>query len=157
MKKAHLSVDSRAITIIPEKVEYFNAVQGTFLKTLIFYFLKSVTIEPEMIVKTDVKLTDKYIFTLNISVDEFRDEPWLFLGEKVTFFIDAEESMEMFNKHAKIWKWKIPKKAAKQVVKKEEKKSVETRKLNNLSPDTLSTISSMRKLKLKIFDYHFFR
>ena len=101
MKKAHLSVDSRAITIIPEKVEYFNAVQGTFLKTLIFYFLKSVTIEPEMIVKTDVKLTDKYIFTLNISVDEFRDEPWSFLGEKVTFFIDAEESMEMFNKHAK--------------------------------------------------------
>lgn len=143
VKKAHLSVDSRAITIIPEKVKYFDAVQ--------------VTIEPEMIVKTDVKLTDKYIFTLNISVDEFRDEPWLFLGEKVTFFIDAEESMKMFNKHAKIWKWKIPKKAAKQVVKKEEKKSVETRKLNNLSPDTLSTISSMHNepaWKKKIEDHN---
>ena len=29
VEKAHLSVDSRVITIIPEKVESFEAVQGT--------------------------------------------------------------------------------------------------------------------------------
>ena len=40
VKKAHLSVDSRAITIIPEKVKYFNAVQGIFLNTFIFLFFE---------------------------------------------------------------------------------------------------------------------
>ena len=29
VERAHLYVDSRVITIIPEKVESFNAVQGT--------------------------------------------------------------------------------------------------------------------------------
>ena len=29
VERAHLSVDSRVITIIPEKVESFNDVQGT--------------------------------------------------------------------------------------------------------------------------------
>jgi hypothetical protein len=29
VERAHLSVDSRVITIIPEKVESFNAVQGS--------------------------------------------------------------------------------------------------------------------------------
>ena len=99
-----------------------------------------------MVRKAAVKLTDNYAFTLDISVDLFCDEPWSNLGEKVTFYIDPEESMEMFEKHAKIWKWKIPKKKEKAVAKSE---NVETRKLSNHSPDTLSTISSMRKLKLQ--------
>ena len=30
VKKAYLSVDSRAITIIPETIKSFNAVQGTY-------------------------------------------------------------------------------------------------------------------------------
>jgi hypothetical protein len=60
-----------------------------------------------MILKADVKLTDKYVFTLDISVNTFYDVPWSTLGKKVTFCIDAKESMEMFEKHAKIWKWKI--------------------------------------------------
>jgi hypothetical protein len=100
-----------------------------------------------MILKAAVKLTDRYAFTLDISVDLFCDEPWSNLGDKVTFYIDAEESMEMFEKHAKIWKWKIPKKKEKAVMKSEAKPNVETRKLSNHSPDNLSTISSMRKLK----------
>ncbi len=94
-----------------------------------------------MVNKADVKLTEKYAFTLDISVDEFFDEPWSNLGKRVTFLIDADQSMEMFETHAKIWKWKIPKKTEKPVVEKKE-----TRKLNNNSLDAMSSISSMRNL-----------
>jgi len=131
VEKAHLSVDSRVIMIIPEKVESFEAVQ--------------VTIEPEMILKAAVKLQDKYVFTLDISVDLFCEEPWSTLGKKVTFCIDADESMEMFEKHAKIWKWKIPKKTEKTVVKSEAKTNVKTRKLANNSPDSMSTLGSVQQ------------
>jgi len=95
-----------------------------------------------MIVKAVVKLTDKYEFTLDISVNMFFDEPWSNLGKRVTFFIEADQSMEIFEKHANIWQWKIPKKAAKPVV--EKNNSIKTRKLNNRSPDAMSTISSSK-------------
>ena len=104
-----------------------------------------------MVRKAAVKLTDNYAFTLDISVDLFCDEPWSNLGEKVTFYIDPEESMEMFEKHAKIWKWKIPKKKEKAVLKTKTKTIVKTRKLANSSPDTLSTWESTRKLKPQYF------
>ena len=71
-----------------------------------------------MINKADVKVTNKYAFTLDISVDEFFDEPWSNLGKRVTFVIKADESMEMFEKHSDVWKWKIPKKAANQLAEK---------------------------------------
>ena len=104
-----------------------------------------------MILKADVKLTDKYVFTLDISVNTFYDVPWSTLGKKVTFCIDAKESMEMFEKHAKIWKWKIPKKTEKTVVKSEAKTNVKTRKLANNSPDSMSTLGSVRKLNPQYF------
>ncbi|CBY39887.1 unnamed protein product [Oikopleura dioica] len=140
VKNAHISVDCRVITIIPEKIQSFNAVQ--------------VTIEPHMIVKAVVKLTDKYEFTLDISVNMFFDEPWSNLGKRVTFFIEADQSMEIFEKHANIWQWKIPKKAAKPVV--EKNNSIKTRKLNNRSPDAMSTISSnnMSAWKQQIEDHN---
>ena len=64
-----------------------------------------------MIRKAAVKLTDKYVFTLDISVDSvFCEEPWSTLGKKA-------------------------------VLKTKTKTIGKTRKLANSSPDTLSTLS----------------
>ena len=106
-----------------------------------------------MIVKSEVKLIDgAFVFTLDISVNKFFDEPWNNLGKRVSFSIDSSEDMEMFEKQAKIWGWKLP---AKMDTKKRQSgaklgASTEKRKLNDVSPDNMSTISSMRKFYPKL-------
>ena len=82
-----------------------------------------------MIVKSEVKLIDGvYVFALDISVNKFLDEPWNNLGKRVSFSIDSSEDMEMFEKHAKIWGWKLPAKRDTKKRPRESKKSQNPRR-----------------------------
>ena len=106
-----------------------------------------------MIVKSEVKLIDgAYVFALDISVNKFIDEPWNNLGKRVSFSIDSSEDMEMFEKHAKTWGWKLPAKRDTQKRRNFAKlgASTEKRKLNNVSSYNRSTLSSMRKFYPKL-------
>lgn len=104
-----------------------------------------------MITKSEVRtVNEKFVFTLDLKVDSFFDEPWSLLGKRITFDVDSSTSMTMFQKCAKTWKWTIPQVPVKApstdfAAIHLSKRNSETRKLGNPSPDTMSTISLRKK------------